>query len=249
MNKTPSLPNFFGASSPFLNHPLLTPERTTAEVNFVVDKLHLSPGMRVLDVGCGFGRHSLELARRGYEVVGIDPSPVMIAAAVQRAGVVFPDDRLSYRCEQGEDFSADRPFDAAIALFTTLGQISDSGSNEGLVEKVYEALVPGGRFLVEVPQRAVAVANLKAAERFGGGENYTDVTRQYHSHSHIWTETFEVVSGDTTRNFLLRYRLYSWPELRDLLEGAGFRVLVDYGGYDGRPRTGESPIMLVSAVK
>ncbi|MFZ0548423.1 MAG: class I SAM-dependent methyltransferase [Candidatus Promineifilaceae bacterium] len=244
-----SLPNFFGPNSPFLNHPLLTPERTAAEVTFVIETLGLSPGMRVLDVGCGFGRHALELARKGYDVVGIDPSPAMIAAAEQRAGGLFPEKQLSFRCEQGEGFSAERSFDAAIALFTILGQISESGSNEGLVDTVYEALVPDGRFLVEVPQRSVAVANLKTAERFGEGDVYTDVSRQYDSHSHVWSETFEVVNGDSTKNFLLQYRLYSWPELQALLERAGFKVLVAYGGYDGRPRSDDSPIMLVSAVK
>jgi D-alanine-D-alanine ligase len=247
MNKLP--PNFFGENSPFLNHPLLTPERTAVEVDFIIDKLNLAPGVRLLDVGCGFGRHSLELARRGFEVVGIDPSPFMIAAANQRAGDVFPASRLAFRCEKGETFTAERPFDAAIALFTTLGQISDSGDNEGLVARVYEALVPGGRFLVEVPQRAAAVAGLKAADRFGSGDQYTDVTRQYDLHSHIWTEAFEVVNGTTSQAFLLRYRLYSWPELRELLTKVGFGELRNYGGYDGRPRTDESPIMLVSAVK
>ncbi len=249
MDSISNEPNFFGDNSPFLNHPLLTPKRAAAEVDFVVEKLSLQPGMRVLDVGCGFGRHSLELARRGYEVLGIDPSPAMIAAATQRAGDVFSSSRLSYRCERGETFEAERPFEAAIALFTTLGQISESGSNEGLVERVYEALVPGGRFLVEAPQRGAAVANLKEYERFGGGEQYTAVTRQYNSHSHVWTERFQVVKGEASSDFLLQYRLYNWPELEGLLLDAGFQNLQDFGGYDGRPRTDESPIMLVSAVK
>ena len=249
MNRILEKPNFFEEHSPFLNHPLLTPERTAAEVDFVVDKLSLSPGMRVLDVGCGFGRHSLELARRGYKVLGIDPAPAMISAASQHAGDLFSNDRLSFRCEKGEDFMADLPFDAAIALFTTLGQISEAGDNEGLIGRVYEALVPGGRFLVEVPQRKAAVASLKEHDRFGAGEKYTDVIRQYDSHSHVWTESFHVVDGESTNDFLLQYRLYSWPELEALLLEAGFRSLEDYGGYDGRPRSDESPVMLVSAIK
>jgi SAM-dependent methyltransferase len=174
MNDAPLSPNFFGDNSPFLSHPLLTPERAAAEVDFVVDKLNLGQGMRVLDVGCGFGRHSLELARRGCKVVGIDPSPAMIAAARQIAGGVFPDLPLEYRCQKGETFTADHPFEAAICLFTTLGQYSEEGENRGLVGRVYESLVKDGRFLVEVPQCDVAVANLKTAERFGGGENYNE---------------------------------------------------------------------------
>jgi SAM-dependent methyltransferase len=243
------MPDFFGKNSPYLNHPLLTPERTSAEVDFVMEELNLSTGSSVLDIGCGFGRHSLELARRGCEVLGIDPSPVMIAAASQRAGDIFSSSRLLFRCQKGEAFSADRPFDAAIALFTTLGQISESGDNEALIGKAYEALRPGGRFLVEVPQRDATVAKLREHDRFGGGERYTDVTRHYNSHSHVWTETFQVVSGEVVDEFLLQYRLYSWPEIETLLLNAGFQNLQDFSGYDGRPRTDESPFMLVSASK
>ncbi len=50
-------------------------ERTRKEVDFVLDRLELEPGARVLDVACGHGRHSLELARRGFVVTGIDLSP------------------------------------------------------------------------------------------------------------------------------------------------------------------------------
>ena len=58
---------------------------TRQEVDFIVSELHLAPGMRVLDVGCGPGRHALELARRDIEVVGIDISQTFIDLASQAA--------------------------------------------------------------------------------------------------------------------------------------------------------------------
>lgn len=249
MDDLQTAPNFFGEGSPFLNHPLLTPERTAAEIDFVTNALALSPGMRILDVGCGFGRHSLELARRGYHVLGIDPSATMIAAARRRAADAFPTSRLDFVCQKGEWFETEQPFDAAVALFTTLGQVSEAGENAGLVRRVYEGLVSGGRFLVEVPQRAVAVANLKTAERFGGGQNFTEVSRSYDSHSQYNQEQFHVVAGDSAQDFLLKYRLYDRAELEKLMEEAGFQILSAYSGYDGQPLTAESPIMLVSAIR
>ena len=249
MNDLQQSPNFFGENSPFLNHPLLTPERTAVEIDFVIKALDLSPGMRVLDVGCGFGRHSLELARRGYRVLGIDPSSAMIESARQRAADMFPVSRLDYQVEQGEAFTAEQPFDAAIALFTTLGQVSASGENSGLIAKVFEVLTSGGRFLVEVPQRVAAVANLKTAERFGSEDKYTAITRQYNSHSQYIEEQFHIVDGQNSQDFLLKYRLYSWPELEALFDKVGFRDVKTYSGYDGRPLTAESPTMLASAIK
>jgi D-alanine-D-alanine ligase len=238
-------PNFFTEDSPFLKHPLLTPERASREVEFLLSELDLPTGARVLDVGCGAGRHSIELARRGYRVVGIDPSPAMIEAARAQAAAagVSPD----FRQVKVETFAAYEEFDAAICLFTTLGQISGEGDNSRLVERAYQALRPRGTFVVEVPQRDPTVKNLKPTDRFEGPRRYTLVTRHFDPGDNSVSEIFEVVSSEERRRFLLRYRLYSRDELAALLQGAGFTILASYGDYEGTSLSPESPTMLVFA--
>ena len=83
-------PNFFGRGSPYLDHPLLTTQRTKAEIDFLLSKISIPDAGFILDIGCGFGRHSIELAQRGYNLVGIDPSQAMIDAARQASsGLAF----------------------------------------------------------------------------------------------------------------------------------------------------------------
>ena len=213
------------------------------EIDFVESVLDLPSSARVLDVGCGFGRHSVELAKRGYEVVGIDPSSAMIVAAKARARetAVTP----QFLQTQAEQFESDRSFDAAICLFTTLGQISAQGENIGLVRRVYDALKPGGWFVVEVPQRETAVRHLKFQEQFGAGERYTAVTRQYDAADQTITEYFQLVAPESTRNYTLRYRLFSQSELAALLQQAGFAVQAVYGNYEGAPLTSEHTTLLM----
>lgn len=219
------------------------------EIDFVESALDLPSGARVLDVGCGFGRHSVELAKRGYEVVGIDPSTAMIAAAqarvltqgTARETAVSP----QFKQAHAETFVAKQPFNAAICLFTTLGQISAQGDNSGLVQRVYDALLPGGWFVVEVPQRETAVRQLKTEEQFGAGERYTAVTRQYDAADKTVTEYFQLVAPESTRNYTLRYHLYSQSELVGLLQQAGFTVQGVSGNYEGTPLVDEHPIMLM----
>ncbi len=213
------------------------------EIDFVESVLNLAAGARVLDVGCGFGRHSVELAQRGYVVVGVDPSAAMITAAQKRARetAVSP----QFQQAHAEQFETDQPFDAAVCLFTTLGQISMQGDNSGLINRVIDVLKPGGWFVVEVPQRETAVRLLKPEEQFGAGERYTAVTRHYDTVTQTVTEQFHLVAPESTRKYTLRYRLYSQSELAALLQQAGFVVQATYGSYEGVPLTAEHPMMIM----
>ena len=240
-----SHPNFFNAGSPYLNHPQLTPERTAYEIDFVLSETSIPPGGHILDVGCGAGRHSIELAQRGYTVVGIDPSATMIDAAKERASEagVSPD----FQKVAGEDFITDKTFDAAICLFTTLGQIEDQKNNHHIIPRVATALRPGGVFFVEVPQRDWVASNLKPADRFGEGDRYTDVARQFDADENTVTEIFTLVSPGETQRYVLRYQLFSLDELSALLEKDSFNILATYGGYNRNPMTIASPVMVVVA--
>lgn len=241
--------NFFEEGSPFLTHPALTHERTLAEVGSILSAVGLSAGDRILDIGCGFGRHSIELARLGFEVVGVDPSAAMIAAARRRAaGIQSPPEFVQ---TAGEEYRSDEPFKAVLCLFTTLGQANASAEidNRRLVDRAYDLLEPGCSFVVEVPQRKAALANLKRQERFGAGEEYMLVERSYDRESGFLHERFQVVSGRDSRTFLLKYYLFDARELDALLTGAGFAVRAIYGGYDRSPLRPESSILLAVADK
>ncbi|MBE9523632.1 MAG: methyltransferase domain-containing protein [Chloroflexi bacterium] len=241
--------NFFSTGSPFLNHPLLTPARTAAEVNFVLDHTNLTSEEIILDVGCGPGRHSIELTRRGYQVVGIDPSESMINAAVKRAAEA--DVLLKFIQVKGEVYSSASDIDAVICLFTTLGQIHDEGdfrhknASHPLLNRIADVLRPGGILILEIPQKEWVIANLKKSENISDGVSYTDIKRVYDAEDSILNETFTLVSLKEKRNYFLRYYLYNLEEIHMLLEKAGFEVAQVYGDYQSSPLTEESPNMLI----
>ncbi|MGB0388261.1 MAG: class I SAM-dependent methyltransferase [Ardenticatenaceae bacterium] len=243
--------NFFEEGSPFLRHPLLTATRTAGEVDFLLSELGLPLGARVLDVGCGFGRHSLELGRRGYRVVGLDPSAAMVAAAQEQMREIAASVSLEVEFSQsdGQSFVADEPFEAAICLMTTLGQISEGGDNRKMLARIYANLCPGGQVVVEVPPRERTVRQLKPFDQFGAGERYTTVTRQFDPSDNSVTETFTLVAPDTTQTYLLRYHLFDNAELTHLLVAAGFTIRAAYGDYKRSPLSSESAMMVVIAQK
>ena len=240
-----STPNFFTSGSPYLNHPLLTAARTSKEVDFVIAQTALEPGASILDVGCGFGRHSLELAQRGYNMLGIDPAEAMIRAANQRAAELG--EKPKFIQARAEEFTFDDQFDAAICLFTTLGQIDQVGENSGLVARIAKVLRPKGKFIIEVPNIHWVTENLNTSERFGSEESFTDISREIDQEAKVVTEQFVVVSPDQKREFLLRYRLYSQKELGELLKAAKFDIKAIFGDFDGHPYTYYTPSIIIVA--
>ena len=239
--------NFFDQGSPYLQHPLLTPERTTKEIDSILSVVDLETGDRILDIGCGAGRHSIELARRGFDVLGIDPSAAMIASAIERADgeKVKP----KFLQMKGEDIAWFEEFDAAICLFTTLGQVDEREDNQRLLFSGAQSLRPGGHFILEIPQREWLENNLKRSERLGGGETYTYVERSYSAEQEQVTEVFARVSPKEKRTFILRYRLFDQEEIQKLLEKAGLADITFYGGYEKTPLVSDSPTMVVTARK
>jgi SAM-dependent methyltransferase len=116
---------------------------TRQEVEFLVEALRLEPGMRLLDVGCGPGRHAHALAERGVEVVGIDISQrfVDLATATAPPGATFR--RLDAR-----RLDYDGEFDAAISLCQGAFGLVGPGADEEVLAGMARALRPGGRAAV-----------------------------------------------------------------------------------------------------
>ncbi len=240
-------PNFFEARSPYFDHPLLTTERTAREVAFILSELALAPGARLLDVGCGFGRHAVALAQRGFDVTGIDPSAAMIEAA--RARAVEAGVPVEFQAIPVESFEADEAFDAAICLFSTLGQITPAGDTRSLIPRVFAALKPGGHLVIEVPQRGPAVRQLKTEDEIPGETSKMHITRRFDPADNTVTETFSRQAASGAETFLLRYRLFSQAEVDAQLAAAGFSVQAVYSGYTRTALTANSPAMVFTAKK
>jgi SAM-dependent methyltransferase len=196
-------------------------------------------------MGCGCGRHSLELARRGYNLVGVDPSQAMIEAARQAStGLVNPPQFVQTRAE---DYQTDQRFDGVICLFTTLGQIEVEQDNRQLVGHAANLLKPGGSFIVEVPHRAWVIQNLKTKEVFQTPESSTNIERSYDNKQGVVTETFTIVTPAERREYLLRYRIFNVFELKQLVNNSGFEVIDIYSGYHDVPFDEASPVIVMFA--
>lgn len=145
---------------------------TAQEVGFLVAELGLAPGARVLDAGCGPGRHSLELARRGIDVLGVDISAEFVALARDQAA---REGLPSARFEVGDVRTLDAgAFDAVLCLcqggFGLLGGPAAPGDertgDEAAFARLVAAVAPGGGLAVSAFSSYFALRFLEPDESF-----------------------------------------------------------------------------------
>jgi 2-polyprenyl-3-methyl-5-hydroxy-6-metoxy-1,4-benzoquinol methylase len=209
-------------------------ERTRAEVEFVLERLELDPGARVLDVACGHGRHSLELARRGFDVTGVDLSPRSIALAreaAEREGL-----KATFVERDARELGFDGEFDAAINLFTSaIGYFDDEAENQRVVGGVARALRRGGSFMVDT----INLLSLARGFRELEWDEYRSGTimierRQFDFERARNDATWMFVRSDGSRKTLRHsLRVYAPHELMAMFDAAGLDVAGAWGNFDG----------------
>ncbi len=210
----------------------LAEENTPAQVDFLERALGMSAPMRVLDLGCGHGRHANELARRGYRPVGIDLVEGFVARAqadAEREGLASQFVRADLR-----SFRADEVFDRAICLFDVLGFFTDE-DHELILHNALSALSPGGKLLLDVRTREwmTRIPPVSVHDKGNGDMMIDRVAFDLESGRLVDRRTF--VRDGKVRSVTFSVRLYAFTELRTLLRSLGFRVDAAYGGYDGSP--------------
>jgi cyclopropane fatty-acyl-phospholipid synthase-like methyltransferase len=199
---------------------------TVAEVDFLVEHLGLRPGMRVLDMGCGTGRHSIEMARRGLDVTGVDLSDAMLREARQAAETAGVRPRF-VQCD-ATAYRADQRYDRAICLcegaFCLLGQSDDPvGRDLGILRNIAEALVPGGRFML---------TTLNAARMFRAHDK-PDFQGTFDLRTLVQTYDMEEGTGDQRVRVCVRERHYVATELELMCRTVGLTVDHIGGGTAG----------------
>jgi len=207
---------------------------THQEVDFLVDLLELVPGMKILDVGCGPGRHSIELARRGYEVHGIDISQSFIDVAISHAveGATF--ERLDARV-----MSFEHQFDVVVCLCQgAFGLMTSNGDDMVVVRKMARALRPGGHLVL-------SAFNAYFAVKYFENAIFDADTGVNHERTHIKNAAGEEHEVD------LWTGCYTPRELRLVCRDAGLEVRdvfsVDPGQYRREAPSVESSEFLVVA--
>jgi SAM-dependent methyltransferase len=201
------------------------------EVEKVVSLLKIQQNDRILDLCCGTGRHSLELARQGYDVVGVDRTTSFIEKAKEKArknnlkaGFVVGDMR---------EYCQPNSFNIVMNLFGSFGYFEDPDDDRQVARNMYASLYPGGKFLIETAGKEIFARGFQ--ERDWSEEDDTLVLAErkpIQNWGRIQTRWI-VINGDQRVEQTVSVRSYSAVELSSLLSNCGFTNVQVYGGLEG----------------
>ncbi|HZO86894.1 MAG TPA: class I SAM-dependent methyltransferase [Chthonomonadaceae bacterium] len=206
---------------------------TAAEVDQVLTLLGLEPGTAILDLCCGPGRHSLELARRGYQVTGVDRTAAHLEKA--RAQAEVEGLNVEFVQEDMRRFCRPEAFGGAINLFTSFGYFEDPADDGQVIANLRRSLKPGGTLVMDIVGKEVLARNFR--ERFWE-EKEGVLLLQEPKISRFWSwidGRWIVIQGNARREFTVSHRLYSGAELYALLKEYDFRDVEIYGDLSGSP--------------
>jgi SAM-dependent methyltransferase len=237
--------NVFNDDYLYFYEPLLTAERTAAEVALIWRLLELEPGMEVLDLPCGHGRIANRLAERGARVTGVDITPRFLEVARRDAVVRGVEVSYVHGDMRALDWSA--RFDRVVNWFTSFGYFPDE-QNRQVLASARRALRAGGRLLVEMPNLPWMLRHFLPESRVDRDGNWMINRRTYDAITGRMVETRTIIRAGKARTARFFVRLLGFPELRDWMLAAGF-AHVDGYGENGQPLTAESRRMLVLAIR
>jgi SAM-dependent methyltransferase len=222
-----------------------TEEQTRAEVDFIEKVLRLAPGAKVLDVPCGGGRHSLELAARGHRATGVDFSDEFLRAA--RAGATQRSLAVAWEQREMSDLPWREEFDGAFCFGNSFGYLDDAGHARFLAA-VARALKPGARFVLDTSMTAEGLFPNFLERRWLQIGDILFLSRGQYDPARGQLETeYTFIRGGQSDTRPASVRVHTYRELTNLFEAAGFSGCEGYGSLEQGPfRLGSQRLLLVA---
>jgi SAM-dependent methyltransferase len=213
-----------------------------AEARGAVKLLGVKPRAALLDLCCGQGRHSLELARMGFRVTAVDRTAEYLAEAERRAA----EEGLAVEFVRDDMRRFARPgaFDGAVNLSTSFGYFEDPADDRRVLVNLHRSLRDGARVLIEMMDRSAVARDFRPHDRYVDESGMTVIEeRSLEGDGSLFRKKRTVIlPGGDRRRFEVVHRLYFAEELSALLVGCGFDSVRTYGdltgaAYDDRARS------------
>jgi ubiquinone/menaquinone biosynthesis C-methylase UbiE len=203
-------------------------ETAEQEVDLIISLLGMKTGSAVLDLCCGHGRHSRALARRGFQVTGLDLSEVLLAEARRRQKEL---PAIRYVRGDVRHIPFKNEFDYVLNLFTSFGYFEERAENIKVFEGISRALKTNGMYLIDFLNPGYVKRNLKPFSK-RQVDQFEIIERRRIEDGKV-VKVIEVRDGENVRNYEERVQLIDSDTMMDMLKDVGLEVTGIYGDLQG----------------
>ena len=208
-------------------------ERASENADAITSLLQVEPGASVLDLCCGPGRHSLELAQRGYRVTGVDRTEAFLETAkrdAEKRGIT-----AEFVLDDMRRFARPQTFDGAMLMFTSFGYFEDAEDNRKVLINVYRSLKKEGALIIDVMGKEI-LARIFSERDWSELNGWYCLEERRIRKNWSWIECRWIVLDDKgKREFDVSHWIYSAAELSMILKDCGFGSVEIYGDLRGAP--------------
>ena len=194
-------------------------------IDFIIRSLDLSGAERILDLGCGNGRHSLAFAKKGFDVVGIDLSETLIAQAKR------DNNNAKARFIVADIFALPEigVFDLVINLFTSFGYFKEDSDNSKLLKIAHNHLVDKGKFFLDYlhPSQVIREMVPEVVKEIAGEK--VVITKNIEGDRIVKTIVFP------GRTYQEKVKMYDRGKIESFLNSSGFEIQAVWNDYKGNP--------------
>lgn len=205
------------------------PAEAVVQSAFIIKALDLQGDEKILDLGCGTGRHVIEFAKRGFNVTGIDVSAYLI----EQGKKVLQDSDLDATLIVADMF--DLPdlglFDVVLNVFTSFGYFPQDEQNARVFDAVRSHLRPDGKFFLDYLHPAQVIRNLIPFEVKEVGEERVEITKRIEGGRILKT----IVFSHPKREYVEKVKLYTRSQIEEMLSAHSLQVQEVWNDYDGSP--------------
>ena len=216
---------FRGAWETILRN-VYTEEETREQAEFIKRALRLRRGSRVADIPCGDGRISLELARAGCKVSGLDRSSASIRRARRKARSLSRATRFSVG--DMRNLSIEGPFHAILNWWGSFGYFDDN-TNLSILRRFAELLSPGGRVLVDQVNRERILRRFMHEAEDDYGSAHVSVRNRWNADRQSVDGTWTITTGGRRTRHRSSVRLYTPRQMEHMMARAGLKLERFYG--------------------
>ena len=204
---------------------------TTEEIDHVAPLLGIQTGDAILDMGCGMGRHSLELARRGYHVTGVDRTETYLHEArktARKEGL-----EVDFILSDMRKFISPDSYQAALSMYSTFGYFEDQEENQQVLRNIYQSLNLGGTLILDMMGKEV-LARIFIEKTWEEQNGMLFLQEHKVSRNWSWRENRWIMVRDgELYEYKVSHWVYSASELADMLKDSGFCLVDIYGDLEG----------------